>query len=146
MWLANCRNKYLSWWAPMWSMGSPPVGLYRKDGKVKAQGKFIKDFHECFSNIYIYIPYQSITAPTSYWHNSFPTHISLSFSLSHACSPHPATGSEGLSWRKLTSCWASVTHFVRPWPTSADTTGHFNEAIQKCHSKSLAKWTTVKVI
>lgn len=51
--------------------------------------------------------------------------LSLSYSLSRSLTT-PSHWFRGFSWgRKLTSCWASVTHFVQPWPASVDTAGHF---------------------
>lgn len=94
-------------------------------------------------------------ATTSYWHNSFPTHLSLSFFPSHTHSHSlsrslttPSPWFRGFSWgRTLASCWASVTHSVRPWPASVDTAGHLKGAlVQQCHSKLLAYSTTLKRI
>lgn len=94
------------------------------------------------------------STPTSYWHNSFPTHLSLSFFPSHTHTlPHSLSSlSRSLTtpsyWfrgfrrgRKLTSCWASVTHFVRPWPASVDTAGHFKGG-RRSNSAILNRWHT----
>lgn len=40
-----------------------------------------------------------------------------------------------------------MTHFVRPWPTSEDTAGHFKGAeVQQCRSKLLEYSPTLKII
>lgn len=66
------------------------------------------------------------SCPTSYWHLLFPAHFSFSFPLPTHClsvPPHPV---QRVQLRKTTlSCWASVTHFVRPRPVWVDAAGLF---------------------
>lgn len=110
----------------------------------------------CCSCVYSPANPSQPTTLTSYWHNSFPTHLSLSFfpltpcvslilSLTLAFAT-PSPWFRGFSWgRTLSNCWASVTHFVRPRPASVDAAGHFKGGTTG-HSKTLANNTTLTII
>ncbi len=87
------------------------------------------------------------STPTSYWHNSFPTHLSLSFFpshtpclsliLSHALSPHPATGSEGSAEEESSLAvghqWLTLSDLGQPRRTQQDISK--GALVQQCHSK-----------
>lgn len=91
--------------------------------------------------------------PTGTTHPPLPLFFSIPHCLFLYLSPFSLTLSttpshwfRGFSWeRKLTSCWASVTHCVQPQPASVDTAGQ-GAQVQQCHAKSLGYSTTLKII
>lgn len=99
-----------------------------------------------------------IPTPTSYWHSSFPTDLSLSLfspslpshipSLSYSLSPHPAGGSEGSaeeesSW-VVGHQWLTLSNLSQSQWTLQDLSK--GARIQQCHSQALACSTTLKII
>lgn len=79
----------------------------------------------------------------------FPPHtLLLSFILSHAFSPHPATGSEGSAEEESLLAvghqWLTLSNLGQPQRTQQDISK--GAQVQQCHSKLLAYSATLKII